>query len=60
MWENYSSRSEAQLGRGGNLLNYRILRGENNKEGSGNHSSPFQLVYDLKKKKNSGFGGLFK
>lgn len=49
MWENYSSRSEARLW--GDLPNYRLLRGENNKEGSGNHSSPFQLVYDWFKKK---------
>lgn len=59
MWENYSSRSEARLW--GDLPNYSIPRGENNKEGSGNHSSPFQLVCDwFKKKKNSGFGGLFR
>lgn len=61
MWENYSSRSEARLGGAGgvDLSNCRILRGENNKEGSGNHLSPFQLVYDWFKK-NSGFGGLFR
>lgn len=39
------------------LSNCRILRGENNKEGSGNHSSPFQLVYDWFKKKTVDLGG---
>ena len=42
-----------------NLPNYRIFRGENNKGGSGNHSGPFQLVYDWFTK-DSGFGGLFR